>query len=283
MRGEHVEHRLISFALHNVKQRHRHSLRSLQGSPSKIRCLFSYLPIAEAPGPKADGFRRTERYQLESVEMQWNAPIDVAGVEVESRVVRFRPSDHGVAVFEGTGDVLPDHCPDFTQMNAHIFPPRGFRAPDREPIPRPRRRILNHHDQHRRALPPTKRGLPAKAILDIGNVPLEQASLAEHIPGSAAPHGVPREAAYRGAARDLEGDRDDGFEPEDVRDVINQASRLSGINKADGGRVTSRKNCRFRQTAKAGSRGAQAAVQRVSSATIRAWSRRGRFTALSRA
>ena len=40
---------------------------------------------------------------------------------------------------------------------------------------------------------------------------------------------------------------------------------------------------KFRQTAKAGSRGAQAAVQRVSSATIRAWSRRGRFTALSRA
>ena len=147
MRGEHVEHRLISFALHDVKQRHRRSLRSLQGSPSKIRCLFSYLPIAEVPGPKADGFRRTKRHQLESVEMQWNAPIDVAGVEVESRVVRFRPSDHGVAVFEGTGDVLPDHCPDFTQMNAHIFPPRGFRAPDREPIPRPRRRILNHDDQ----------------------------------------------------------------------------------------------------------------------------------------
>ena len=58
-----------------------------------------------------------------------------------------------------------------------------------------------------------------KHFLDAGNVPLEQAGLAEHIPGSPArlSHGVPREAAFRGAARDLEGDRDDGFELVHVR------------------------------------------------------------------
>jgi hypothetical protein len=80
--------------------------------------------------------------------------------------------------------------------------------------------------------------------------------------------GVSREAALRGAARDLEGDRDDGFELAYVQDVISEAFRLSGMNKADGGRVTGRKNRPFGQTEKAGGRGARAAVRRVGAAPI---------------
>ena len=48
-----VEHGLISFALHDVKQPLTISVRSLPGSPSKIEGLSSLLPIAEVPGPKA--------------------------------------------------------------------------------------------------------------------------------------------------------------------------------------------------------------------------------------
>ena len=70
------------------------------------------------------------------------------------------------------------------------------------------------------------------------------------------------------SARDLEGDRDDGFELVHVRDVISEALRFSGMNKADGGCLTRRENRRFGQTVKAGGRGVQAPVRRVGAAPI---------------
>src|SRR5579885_3412833 len=107
-------------------------------------------------------------------------------------------------------------------------------------------------------------------LLDARNEPLEEIDLAKSIAAGTArfPDGIAREAALRRAAGDLKSNRNDGLELVDVGHIIDEALRLAGVNKADGGRIARGEDSRLGQSIKAGGAGAETPVRGIRSAPI---------------
>ena len=88
-------------------------------------------------------------HKTETIKIHWNPTVSSAGVKFEPRISRSRPGNHRIAVLDIEAHLLPEHFSYTLAICAHINTRSYLQQPHGQSSAQPRRRVLNHHDQHR--------------------------------------------------------------------------------------------------------------------------------------
>lgn len=103
-------------------------------------------------------------------------------------------------------------------------------------------------------------------LLDRGYEAAHRLLVAKHVPTGVT---YRRGGGTRALLRDLESDRDDGLELEDVCDIEDERARLTGVNEPQCRRIPGGENGGFRDPLETGCGGADTPVYRIALRPVR--------------